>query len=87
MLKIQRSPNGPVVFALIGQMDDEQIAELETMMSSEAKGIPIVMDLKDLTLAGQDAINFLGRCEAAGITLMKCAGYVREWITRLRRER
>jgi hypothetical protein len=45
------------------------------------------MDLKDLTLAGQDAINFLGRCEAAGITLMNCAGYVREWITRLRRER
>jgi anti-anti-sigma regulatory factor len=85
MLKIQRTSNGQVVFALSGRMDEEHIPELETLISSEAKDRRIALDLKDLTLAGQDGISFLERCEADGITLMNCAGYVREWITRQRR--
>jgi hypothetical protein len=40
----------------------------------------MVLDLKDITLANQDAINFLERCEAGGITLKNCPAYVREWI-------
>jgi anti-anti-sigma regulatory factor len=82
MLKIQRTSNGQVVFALSGRMDEEHIAELETLIRSETNGRRIVLDLKDLTLAGQEAISFLERCEADGITLMNCAAYVREWITR-----
>ena len=85
MLKIQRTSNGQVVFALSGRMDEEHIPELETVISSEAKGRRIALDLKDLTPAGQEGISFLGRCEADGITLINCAGYVREWITRQRR--
>jgi anti-anti-sigma regulatory factor len=87
MLKIQRTSNGQVVFALSGRMDEEHIAELETLIRSETNGRRIVLDLKDLTLAGQEAISFLERCEADGITLMNCAAYVREWITRQRRGR
>jgi hypothetical protein len=84
MLRIQRSENGEVVFTLSGRMDEADIAELETLIRSEAGGEGIVLDLKDLTLAGQDAISFLERCEADGITLKNCAAYVREWITRQR---
>lgn len=87
MLRIQRLSNGQVVFALSGRIDEEHIAELETLIRSEANGRRIVLDLKDLTLAGQDAISFLERCEADGIALMNCAIYVREWITRQRRGR
>jgi hypothetical protein len=85
MLRIERSSNGQVVFMLSGRMDEEHIGELETLIRSEADGRQIALDLKDLTLAGQDAIRFLERCEADGITLVNCAGYVREWITRHRR--
>jgi anti-anti-sigma regulatory factor len=85
MLRIQRSSNGQVVFTLSGRMDEEHIAELETLIGSEANGRQIVLDLKDLTLAGQEAIEFLERCEADGVTLKNCAAYVREWITRQRR--
>jgi hypothetical protein len=85
MLKIERTSNGQVVFALSGRMDEEHIPELETLISSETKGRRIALDLKGLTLAGQDSISFLERCEADGITLTNCAGYVREWITRQRR--
>jgi hypothetical protein len=87
MLKIRRSANGQVVFALSGRMAQDDIAELEALISSEARGRPIELDLKDVTLVGQDAINFLERCEADGITLNNCPAYVREWITRQRRGR
>jgi anti-anti-sigma regulatory factor len=87
MLRIQRSANGEVVFTLSGQMDEEDMAELETLLRSEANGCRIVLDLKDLTIVGRDAISFLERCEADNITLKNCAVYVREWITRSRGER
>ena len=86
MLRIQRSANGEVVFTLSGQMDEEPIAELETLINSEATGLPIVLDLKDLTLVNENAITFLERCEANSITLKNCPAYIREWITRQRRE-
>jgi anti-anti-sigma regulatory factor len=86
MLRIRRSANGQVVFTLSGRMDEEHIAELETLIGSEPKGRQIVLDLKDLTLVGRVAISFLERCEANGVTLRNCSGYVREWITRDRRD-
>ena len=84
MLKVQRSANGQVVFTLSGRMDEENIAELEKLIRSETNGRHIVLDLKDLILVGRDAISFLERCEADGITLQNCPAYVREWITRQR---
>ena len=65
-------------------MDKEHVAELGAMIESEAEGGGIVFDLKDVTLVGQDAITFLERCEAENITLLNCAPYIREWITRQR---
>ena len=85
MLKIRRSAVGQVVFALSGQMAEDNIAELEALIRSEGQGRPIVLDLKDVTLVGRDAIHFLERCEADSITLENCPAYVREWITRQRR--
>ncbi len=86
MLRIQRSENGEVVFTLSGQMDEEAIAELETLINSEATGRRIVLDLKDLTLVNGDAITFLERCEVNSITLENCPLYIREWIKRQRLE-
>jgi hypothetical protein len=84
MLRIQRSGNGEVVFTLSGRMDEDDIAELETLIRLEPDRHRIVLDLRNLTLAGQDAISFLERWETEGITLKNCAAYVREWITRSR---
>jgi len=84
MLKIQRSSKGQVVFTLSGQMDEEHIAELETLINAETDRSRIVLDLKDLIMIGRDTVVFLASCEADGITLVNCADYVREWITRRR---
>ncbi|HWO35265.1 MAG TPA: hypothetical protein VNO32_41255, partial [Candidatus Acidoferrum sp.] len=61
MIKITRAANGEVV-KLSGRMGPEDIAELETLIKSEADDRHIVLDLKDVTLVGQDAIAFLERC-------------------------
>ena len=52
------------------------------LIEAEMKGQQIVLDIKDLTLVGQNDIDFLARCEAAGIKLMNCGRYVRDWIAR-----
>jgi hypothetical protein len=84
MLRIHRKANGEVVFTLSGRIDKEHIAELETLVSAEGKHQRIMLDLKDMTLTGQDGINFLAQCEAAQMTLVNCDPYVREWVTRQR---
>ena len=80
MLRIHREANGDVVLTLSGRIDNESIAELERLIGAEGKGRRIILDLKDMTLTGQDGIAFLARCEADGIALANCDPYVREWI-------
>jgi hypothetical protein len=87
MLRIQRSENGKVVFTLSGQMDQETIAELETLINSEASGRRIVLNLKNLTLVNDDDVIFLERCESNNIALENCPPYIREWINRQRQGR
>jgi len=87
VLKITRAPNGEVVIKLSGRMDAENIGELEALMTSEADGRRIVLDLRDLTLVDQGAVSFLKRCEEDNITLKNCPAYIREWITRGRKTR
>jgi hypothetical protein len=67
-------------------MDKESIVELEAIFRAEASGRRIVLDLSDVTLAGQDAVHFLARCEAADVKLVNCAPYIREWMTRQKNE-
>ena len=81
MLRIHRKENGEVVFTISGQIDKEHIAELEALIAAEGKDRRIILDLKDMTLTGEDGITFLARCEAVGIELVNCDPYVREWIT------
>ena len=82
MLRIRRKANSEVVFTLSGRIDKEHIAELETLIATEGKSRRITLDLKDMTLTGQDGINFLAQCEADDIALANCDPYVREWIAR-----
>ena len=84
MLRIHRSTNGEVVFALSGQLDIETVPELEKLIAAEADSRGVVLNLKDLTLVHEDGIIFLERCESDGIKLENCPPYIREWINRQR---
>jgi anti-anti-sigma regulatory factor len=82
MLRVRRKANADVVFTLSGRLDKDHIAELEMLIAAEGKGRRIILDLKDMTLTGQDGIVLFARCEAAGIALVNCDPYIREWISR-----
>lgn len=84
MLRIQRTSNGQVVLTLIGRMDRENVAELDKLFLSEAKGRRIILDLKNLTLVDREAVKYLEGREADGVQLRNCPAYIREWITRQR---
>lgn len=84
MLRIQRTENGVTVIFLSGRMETEHIVELEKLLEAEPPGRRIVLDLKNLTLAGQSEIDFFVECEGRGVTLANCPPYIREWITKQR---
>ena len=83
MLRVHKKANRDVVFSLSGRIDIEHIADLEALIRAEGRDRRIILDLKDMTLTGQDGIVFLAECEEAGIALLNCDPYIREWITRL----
>jgi len=84
MLKIQRSANGKVTFRLSGRIEAEDVNELRGLLALETAGQQLVLDLRDVTLVNQDAVEFLSSCEANSIKLENCPAYIREWIDRVR---
>ena len=84
MLRVERSSNGEVIFRLSGRMHGGNIVPLEELLQSEEKGRRIILDLKDVTLVSDDAVEFLSRCETDSIALKNCPAYIREWITKQR---
>ena len=86
MLKITRAANEEVIFTVSGRLDAGNLVALKTLFTSEVSGLPIALDLQELTLVDQAAVGFLMRCEFDDIQLTNCPAYIREWITRERRQ-
>jgi hypothetical protein len=59
-------------------MRAEHVVELEQQIA-ESKS-KIVLDLEEVKLVDVEAVRFLGSCEVAGVTLLNCAPYIRDWI-------
>lgn len=80
MFKILRVSNGNIVLKLSGHIEAEHLSELQKVLNSETTAIGIVLDLKELVLVDHTVAEFLGRCEAAGMTLQNCPGFIRKWV-------
>ncbi len=80
MLKIDRLGNGRIVFTLSGRIEADDIEQLQKLLASEAPGKQLALDLRDVTLVNQDAVEFLARCEANSIMLENCPAYIRQWM-------
>jgi anti-anti-sigma regulatory factor len=78
-LKVERYSDGAITtIRLIGRMRAEHLMELEKQITeSESK---IVLDLEEVNLVDVEAVRFLGSWEVAGVTLLNCAPYIRDWI-------
>ena len=82
-LRIQKSTDGDVIiFSLSGRIEGERLAELQSLLASEAATHCIVLDLQEVHLVDRDTVMFLARCVTDGIQLEHCPAYIREWILR-----
>ena len=83
MLKIQRAAQGAfVLFTLSGRIQGTDVAELQRLLDLEANKQTLTLDLHEVKLVDREAVRFLARCEAEGITLVHCPTYIRVWIER-----
>jgi hypothetical protein len=80
MLKIKRTANCYVVFAISGQLEAESLLELSALVSVEAASRAVALELKDLILVDRDAVGFLRACAQRGIELRNCPRYIRTWM-------
>jgi anti-anti-sigma regulatory factor len=83
--KIERHADGHhTTLRLIGYVQVEHLETLQAQLQSN--GPRIVLDLGEVTLVDVEVVRFLGSCEAAGIAVLHCPPYIREWIAREQRQ-
>jgi hypothetical protein len=41
---------------------------------------PVVLDLEELDLIDLEGVRFLNTCELAGVSILHCSAYIREWM-------
>lgn len=81
MWKVQTTRNDDLVVLLVsGRIERKHLAELRAVFESHAG--KVALDMKEVKLVDQEAIEFLSRCESGGAELRNCPAYIREWIER-----
>ena len=82
-LKIERTFGGrEMCIRLSGQLRSEHLCQVKSEVGRA--GQPVALDLEEVDLVDIDGIRFLNECEAAGIPVLQCSPYVREWMQRER---
>ena len=80
MLKIQRTANGYVVFAVSGRLEADSLRELSALLEGESSARAVTLELRDLVLVDRDAVGFLRACAEKGIALRNCPQYIQTWM-------
>jgi hypothetical protein len=74
-LRIERVQGG---IRLSGELRVGHLDQVKTEM--ERCQSPIVLDLEELDLIDLEGVRFLNACESAGVTILHCSPYIREWM-------
>ena len=86
MLRIEKECDGRVTrVQLSGRIEPHLISTIRSAISD--CGVHKLLDLSEVTLVNLEAVRFLISCEDAGIEVVQCPPYVREWMLRERTER
>lgn len=67
---------------LSGDLRSEGLDQVKTEI--ERCGTSAILDVEEVSLVDLDAVQFLNRCEANGVTVLNCPAYIREWMARER---
>lgn len=63
---------------LSGQLRSEHIDQLKSEV--ERSGPSVTLDLQEVDLVDIEAVRFLNACESAGVSILHCSPYIREWM-------
>ena len=63
---------------LSGQLRSEHLDQLKSEV--ERGGPRVALDLEELDLVDIEGIRFLNACESAGVPILHCSPYIREWM-------
>ena len=78
-LKIKRiSAEHETCLCLSGQLRSEQLEQLQSEL--ERGGSRVTLDLEELDLVDIESVRFLNGCESAGIAILHCSPYIRQWM-------
>ena len=65
---------------LCGEFRTEQIDQVKAEF--RGGGPRIALDLDEVDLVDIECIRFLNACESAGVSILHCSPYIREWMVR-----
>ena len=63
---------------LSGQLRTEHLDQLKSEI--ERSGPSVTLDLEELDLVDIEGVRFLNACESAGVSILHCSPYIREWM-------
>ena len=63
---------------LSGQLRSEHIVQVQSEL--DRGGPRVALDLGEVDLVDIDAVRFLNACESAGVSVLHCSPYIREWM-------
>ena len=63
---------------LSGQLRHEHLDQLQSEV--ERGGPRVALDLEELDLVDIEGVRFLNACESAGVSILHCSRYIREWM-------
>jgi hypothetical protein len=82
-LKIETHFDGnKLTLRLSGRMKEECLEDLQALLDNASP--EAVLNLGDVSLVGVEVVRFLANCENAGVELVDCSPYIRDWINRER---
>ena len=79
--KIEKNVTDSTTFLLSGRIDSDQLRDLKAALRGNRTNT--VIDLSEVTLVDRDVIKFLAELELAGVLLVHCPAYIREWISKV----
>ena len=83
MLRIEKTLDGKkMIFRISGRLSAKHVEELKA--ETAGTGVGTAMDLEYVTGVDLEGVRFLSDSERAGIDLLHCSQYIREWINRER---
>src|SRR5271167_777137 len=78
-LKIDRiSSKRTTLICLSGNLQSGDLDELKSEI--ERGGPRVTLDLEELDLVDVEGVRFLNLCESAGVSILHCSPYIREWM-------